>query len=59
MELLATVHWVFTREGAHSADQAVEKTYNWSPRKRVFEDKQIRLAWQVLQDQGWLARTMN
>jgi O-acetyl-ADP-ribose deacetylase (regulator of RNase III) len=59
MELLATVHWVFTREGAHSADEVVEKTYNWSPRKRVFEDKQIRLAWQVLNDQGWLPRTMN
>jgi len=59
MELLATVHWVFTREGARSADQAVEKTYGWSQRKHVFEDKQIRLAWQVLKEQGWLASTVN
>jgi hypothetical protein len=58
MELLATVHWVFAREGARSADQAVEKTYGWSQRKRVFENKQIRLAWQVLKDQGWLAPRM-
>lgn len=54
MELLATVHWVFTRDGARSADQAVEKMYSWSQRKRVFEHKQIHLAWQVLKDQGWL-----
>lgn len=59
MELLATVHWVFRREGVRSADQAVEKTYSWSQRKRVFEDKQIRLAWQVLKDQGWLASKIN
>ena len=58
MELLATVHWVFAREGARSADQAIEKTYGWSQRKRVFENKQIRLAWQVLKDQGWLAPRM-
>lgn len=54
MELLATVHWVWAREGASSADKAVEKTYSWNQRKRIFEDKQIRLAWQVLKDQSWL-----
>lgn len=54
MELLATVHWVATHEGARSADEAIEATYRWSQRKRIFDDKQIRLAWQVLVDQGWL-----
>jgi O-acetyl-ADP-ribose deacetylase (regulator of RNase III) len=54
MELLATVHWVATREGARSAEEAIERTYEWNDRKRIFDSKQIRRAWQVLADQGWL-----
>ncbi len=54
MELLATAHWVCTREEAGSADQAVARTYAWSDRKRIFNAKQIRLAWQVLVDRGWI-----
>lgn len=54
MELLSTVHWVSTREGARSADEAVSKTYGWNQRKRKFDERRIRLAWQVLEDRGWL-----
>lgn len=54
MELLATVHWVATREGAHSAEHAIERTYAWNDRKRIFDSKQIRRAWQVLAAQRWL-----
>ncbi|MGA2591864.1 MAG: macro domain-containing protein [Bryobacteraceae bacterium] len=54
MELLATVHWVCTREGAKSEDDAVERTYAWSERKKGFEQKQIALARDVLAAQGWL-----
>ena len=54
MELLATVHWVCSREGAKSDDEAVEKTYAWSERKRGFERTQIALAREVLESQGWL-----
>src|SRR6266581_695275 len=39
MELLSTVHWVSTREGACKADEAVAKTYSWNQRKRIFDDK--------------------
>jgi O-acetyl-ADP-ribose deacetylase (regulator of RNase III) len=55
MELLATVHWVCRREGARSEDEAVEKTYAWSERKKGFEKSQIALARQVLISQGWLS----
>jgi len=58
MELLSTVHWVSTREGARSTDEVVAKTYSWNQRKRIFDDKQIRLAWHVLSDQGWLDSTV-
>jgi O-acetyl-ADP-ribose deacetylase (regulator of RNase III) len=54
MELLATVHWVNTREGAKSEVEAIETTYAWSDRKRGFEREQIALAREVLAAQGWL-----
>jgi len=57
MELLATTHWVCTREGARSVDEAVTRTYAWSDRKRMFNAKQIRLAWQVLVDRGWISKS--
>lgn len=54
MELLSTVHWVANREGATTADQAVSKTYGWNDRKRMFQEKHIRLAWDILERKGWL-----
>jgi O-acetyl-ADP-ribose deacetylase (regulator of RNase III) len=55
MELLSTVHWVATREGALTADEAVAKTYAWSERKRMFKEEHIRIAWDVLRQKHWLA----
>ncbi len=54
MELLSTVHWVANNEGAITADQAVSKTYSWNDRKRMFLEKHIRLAWDILERKGWL-----
>jgi O-acetyl-ADP-ribose deacetylase (regulator of RNase III) len=54
MELLSTVHWVACREGAENADQAVTKTYDWNRRKGMFKEKHIRLAWDILDQKGWL-----
>ena len=54
LELLATVHWVATREGASSDDEATARTYEWGPRKRRFRPNQIALARHVLSEQGWL-----
>jgi hypothetical protein len=54
MELLATVHWVASREGATTADEAVSKTYGWSKRKRMFQETHIKLAWDILEQKGWL-----
>ena len=56
MELLATVHWVANREGAVSADHAVSKTYSWSRRKQMFQEKHIRLAWDTLERKGWIQK---
>ncbi len=54
MELLSTVHWVATREGACGPEEAIAKTHAWNQRKRIFDDRQVRLAWRVLEEQGWL-----
>lgn len=56
MELLATVHWVATREGSVTIDEAIEKTYAWNSRKRMFDPTQIRIAWEVLLQKGWLSK---
>ncbi|TQE98607.1 MAG: Appr-1-p processing protein [Spiribacter salinus] len=56
MELLATVHWVATREGASSAEAAVAKTHAWNQRKQqMFPADHIRRAWTALQERGALA----
>lgn len=57
MELLSTVHWVASREGAATADQAVRKTYEWNSRKRMFQEKHIRIAWDILMQKGWLQQS--
>ena len=54
MELLASVHWVATRENASSAKEAAQAVYAWNERKRQFTEPQIALAWRVLADKGWL-----
>lgn len=56
MELLATVHWVVTRENAITVDDAVSKTYAWNDRKRMFQEEHIRIAWEVLKQKGWLTK---
>ena len=56
LELLATVHWVITRDGARNVDEAMRLTYDWNPRKRMFYSEQVRLACAVLERKGWLPR---
>jgi len=55
MELLSTVHWVASREGAKTADQAIIQTYAWNNRKKMFKEEHIRIAWGILISRGWLA----
>ena len=54
MELLATVYWVATREGASTPDEAIAMTYAWNDRKRMFEEHHIRASWNALRQKGWL-----
>lgn len=56
MELLATIHWVGTRENAQTLDEAIMKTYAWNKRKEMFQKEHIRIAWKVLTQKGWLTK---
>jgi O-acetyl-ADP-ribose deacetylase (regulator of RNase III) len=51
-ELLATVHWLLARERV-PGEQLVESVYAWNDRKKQFSPRQIELARDVLQRQGW------
>ena len=48
LELLSTVHWVVSREGAKSGDEVLAHTYAWGDRKRRFSPRQIHLTFDVL-----------
>lgn len=54
MELLSTVHWVNRHEQAATVEAAVKQIHNWNSRKRMFEPRHIRLAWDRLQEAEWL-----
>ncbi len=55
LELLATVHWVATRNHPASADEVVAKTYEWGDRKKRFSRSQIGLALDTLSAGQWLS----
>ncbi len=57
MELLATVHWLSQEDPAVKNDycHAIQGFTNWNKRKREhFKPEHIQVAWQRLQQQGWL-----
>jgi len=54
LELLATVHWVATREGADTAENAFAGVREWNDRKKVFTERQVAIAFERLKSKGWL-----
>jgi O-acetyl-ADP-ribose deacetylase (regulator of RNase III) len=54
LELLATVHWIATRERPASEDQLIAQFYGWAERKSQFTPHQIRLGTRVLREKGWI-----
>jgi len=57
MELLSSVHWVARHRdpAATDPDGAVQAVQGWSARKRrMFRPEHIRVAWNRLEEEGWL-----
>ena len=54
LELLSTVHWVAREQEPQTLDDLVTHTYAWNERKRQFSRRQIKLAFDVLSEKGWI-----
>ena len=54
LELLATVHWVTSQKPNSDIDGVISAVYSWNERKKQFTERQIRLAYSVLNKKGWL-----
>ncbi|MES1954175.1 type II toxin-antitoxin system antitoxin DNA ADP-ribosyl glycohydrolase DarG [Salinisphaera hydrothermalis] len=54
LELLATVHWVVKQDGITDPDEVIQMVRDWSVRKQRFTPRQIDIARERLQTQGWL-----
>ena len=55
LELLATVHWVMSREGATQLESVERQVYSWSARKHQFTSRQLAIAEERLRSHGWLS----
>lgn len=57
LELLATVHWVVSREDASTFPEVVSRVQSWNERKRqTMELGHLRIAFDQLSTLGWLNR---
>lgn len=57
MELLATVHWVVTRQQARDPLEATQKVHAWNDRKAMFSERHVRTAWESLARRDWIRHT--
>jgi O-acetyl-ADP-ribose deacetylase (regulator of RNase III) len=55
LELLATVHWVMSREGVSEPGDVARQVHDWNARKRQFTLRQLAIAEERLKTQGWLS----
>ena len=55
LELLATVHWVMSREGATQHESVERQVYGWNARKQQFTPRQLAIAEERLRSHGWLS----
>jgi O-acetyl-ADP-ribose deacetylase (regulator of RNase III) len=54
LELLATAHWVVTKEAAQAPAEIADAIYAWGPGKSQFSRRQIALAAKQLVDGAWV-----
>lgn len=61
MEMLATIHWVVTKEdpqAAEDCEKAIALCQQWNNRKRkLFKPSHLQKAWERLKQQNWLSNS--
>lgn len=58
LELLATVHWVATRDDLTDRDEIANAVWAWGDKKRKFTREQIDLALERLEELDWVASSV-
>lgn len=54
LELLATVHWLVTKDNIHHLEELIHHIHTWNKHKQAFTPRQIKSAYVHLQTLGWL-----
>ena len=54
LELLSTVYWIVANEEIDAFDDVVSHFYSWNARKRRFSERQIGIAVNALNREGWI-----
>jgi O-acetyl-ADP-ribose deacetylase (regulator of RNase III) len=54
LELLSTVHWVVTHEGATNVVEATNRVHSWNDHKKRFSLRQVEIAYDRLTSTGWI-----
>jgi O-acetyl-ADP-ribose deacetylase (regulator of RNase III) len=54
LELLSTVHWVVTHEGATNVVEATNRVHSWNDHKKRFSLRQVEIAYDRLNSAGWI-----
>ena len=54
IELLASVHWVCSKDHASNPKDTIRLVHAWNRRKERFTERQISTAYNRLQSQGWI-----
>lgn len=57
LELLSTVHWIANEEKVLDFGDIVNHTYAWSERKKQFSRRQVKIAFDILSEKGWIEHT--
>jgi len=54
MELLATVHWIASREPSLTTEEVTSHVHSWSARKQMFSSVHVDQALGTLRQRGWV-----
>lgn len=54
LELLASVHWLASRENLSDKSTVTRRLHEWTDAKRRFSEHQVGIALDRLQEEGWL-----
>ncbi len=56
MELLATVHWIVSKDSAKNVSEVIKEVHEWSERKaKLIHEEHIKIAYRILRKKNWIS----